>query len=207
MKVFELTSEGKLTKQLAHEIGDELSISERIRSKTYGLGHLMYKSGNSVLDEFYERHNNTIKTHFDWTKKGAVIRVRTLNKLYAIGLEEWGFKNITITKHQDYIYAFPFMPFWILLRLGVRMEIAKWFRLRGDKIDRGRCELTIEHNDNVMNFELAGDLWINLVNTFARDKVKTKLTVDDRRTWVTDNGFKVNDGNADSRRYQKFIKH
>ncbi len=190
MRVFELPFDGKLTKQLVDEVGDELTISERISSKTYGLGHLRYKGGNAVLDDFYSRHNNTIKTHFDWTKKGAVIRVRTMKNIYAIGLDKAGFKNIKLTKLPDYIYATPLMPFWILLRLGVRLEIAKWFRVRGDKFYRGLCELTIEHNEVVMTYELAGDLWADCISTFKKEKTQAKLTINDKRTWTTDNGFR-----------------
>ncbi|MBL7849836.1 MAG: hypothetical protein JNN04_02960, partial [Cyclobacteriaceae bacterium] len=138
MRVFELNADGQLTRDIIDEVGDEYSISERIKNRIFGVGHLRYASGNSILDEFYDRHNQTIKTHFDWTKKGAVVRVRTMANLYAIGLPDKGFRKIKLTKNPDYIYASPFMPFWILLKLGTPIRIAKWFRIRGDKFDEGK---------------------------------------------------------------------
>jgi hypothetical protein len=196
MRVFELKSDGQLTKDLIDEVGGEYSISERLKNKMFGVGQLRYNSGNAILDEFYDRHNQTIKTHFDWTKKGAIIRIRTLTNMYAIGLADNEFKKIKLTKNPDYIYAMPFFPFWILLRLGTSIKIAKWFRLRGDKYSKGKCEVTIEHNDNVMTFELTGDLWADCLATFKIERIKDKLIIEDKRTWVTDNGFRVNSGTA-----------
>jgi hypothetical protein len=111
MKVYELKSAGQLTRDLVNEVGDEYSISERLKNKIFGVGQLRYTSGNPILDEFYDRHNQTIKTHFDWTKKGAVIRIRTMANIYAIGLNDKGFKKVKLIKSPDYIYAIPFLPF------------------------------------------------------------------------------------------------
>jgi hypothetical protein len=196
MRVFELKSDGQLTRDIIGEIGDEYSVSERLKSKIFGVGQLRYNSGNSILDEFYNRHNQTIKTHFDWTKKGAVIRIRTMTNIYAIGLNDSGLKRIKLIKNPDHIYATPFFPFWTLLKLGTPIRIAKWFRIRGDKFDKGKCEITIEHNGNVMTFELTGDLWADCVTTFRIERINDKLVIEDKRTWVTDNGFRVNSGKA-----------
>jgi hypothetical protein len=125
MRVFELTSDGQLTKHITDEVGEEYSIFERLKNNFFGIGQLRYTSGNSILDEFYDRHNHTIKTHFDWTKKGAVLRIRTMANIYAIGLNDKGFREIRLTKNPDNIYAVPFMPFWILLKLGTPISIAK----------------------------------------------------------------------------------
>ena len=200
MKVYELKSDGQLTRDLVNEVGDEYSISDRLKNKIFGVGQLRYASGNPILDEFYDRHNQTIKTHFDWTKKGAVIRIRTMANLYAIGLNDKGFGKIRLIKNPDYIYAMPLFPFWILLKLGTSIRIAKWFRIRGDKFDKGKCEVKFEHNDNVMIFELPGDLWNDCLTTIAIERVKNKLTIEDKRTWVTDNGVKINSGTTNDTR-------
>ena len=202
MRIFELKSDGQLTRDLVDEVGDEYSISERRKDKMFGVGQLRYNSGNSILDEFYDRHNQTIKTHFDWTKKGAVIRIRTMSNIYAIGLEDKGFKKILLTKNPDYIYAMPFFPFWILLKIGTPIKLAKWFRLRGDKIYRGKCEVRIEHNGNVMTFDLTGDLWADCLKTFIIERIKDRLIIEDKRTWLTDNGFRVNSGTATTKVYK-----
>ena len=194
MRIFELKSDGQLTRDVIDEVGNEYTISERLKNKFFGIGQLRYTSGNSILDDFYDRHNHTIKTHFDWTKTGAVIRIRTMANLYAIGLNNTGFKKIKLTKNPDYIYAVPFMPFWILLKLGTPFKIAKWFRIRPDRFDKGKCEIAIEHGDSVMKFELTGELWSDCLTTFKIERVEVILTIEDKRTWVTDNGVKINSG-------------
>jgi hypothetical protein len=191
MKVFELESDGELTRAIIKEIGDEFNLRERLGSKTFGLGQLKYKSGNLVLDEFYERHNNTIKTHFDWTTDGAAIRLRTMSKLYAIGLSDDEIKLVTLTKRPDYIYATPLFPFWILLKLRVPLKIAKWFRIRGDKWIEGPCILNIKLEDTKLDYELSGDMWDDCLRTFGVERVKERITVVDERTWITDNGIRV----------------
>lgn len=196
MNQFELKLDAKLTRDLLSVVGAEYSFLERLKNKHFGIGHLRYISGNSTLDEFYDRHNHTIKTHFDWTKKGAVIRLRTISKIYAIGLGENGFNKIKLTKNPDYILAMPFLPFWTLLRLGVPIEIAKWFRFRGDKFIEGKCEIEIDHNDVTMNFELSGDLWADCLTTFRIQRIREKIFIEDRRTWLTENGFRVNSGSS-----------
>ncbi len=196
MKVYELKSDGQLTRDLVNEVGDEYSISERLKNKIFGVGQLRYTSGNPILDEFYVRHNQTIKTHFDWTKKGAVIRIRTMANLYAIGLDDKGFGKIRLIKNPDYIYAMPLFPFWILLKLGTPIRTAKWFKIKCDKYIKGKCEIVIEHNDSIIRFELTGDMWTDCLTTLAIERTKDKLTIEDKRTWVTDNGFKVNGGTA-----------
>ncbi len=107
MNQFELKLDAKLTRDMLSVVGAEYSFSERLKNKHFGIGHLRYISGNSTLDEFYNRHNHTIKTHFDWTKKGAVIRLRTISKIYAIGLGENGFNKIKLTKNPDKSATWP----------------------------------------------------------------------------------------------------
>jgi hypothetical protein len=205
MRVFELKSDGQLTREIIGEVGDEYSVSERLKNKIFGVGQLRYTSGNLILDEFYDRHNQTIRTHFDWTKKGAVIRIRTMTNIYAIGLNDNGLKRIKLIKSPDHIYAMPFFPFWTLLKLGTPIRIAKWFRMRGDKFDKGKCEITIEHDDNAMTYELTGDLWTDCVTTFQIERIKDKLIIEDNRTWVTDNGFRVNSGTATNNMYALWL--
>jgi hypothetical protein len=191
MKVFELQFDGELTSGLRKEIGDEFTVKDRLGSKTFGLGQLKYKSGDSMLDEFYGRHSNTIKTHFDWTTKGAVIRLRTLSKLYAIGLSDIEIELVTLTKRPDYIYAAPLFPFWILLKLKVPFRIAKWFRIKGDKWIEGPCILIIKLENTKMDYELSGDMWGDCLQTFGVERVKERVIVVDERTWTTDNGIRL----------------
>ncbi|MBI3220168.1 MAG: hypothetical protein HYZ44_11705 [Bacteroidetes bacterium] len=183
MKIAKLTAEGELTQEMIREFGDEFTIQERMAKKIYGLGHLRLKEGNASLMEFYQQENNTIKTHFDWTKKGAIIRMRTMKKLYAFGLRDDQIELITLTKYPDFIYAIPLLPFWILLKLKVRLSIAKWFRSRGDKLIYGPAIIQLSLFDHpTLTFQLEGSLWKDCVSTFGMDRVKEKLTVVDKRS-------------------------
>ena len=199
MKIFKINSDGNLTKNITKEVGNEFKIKDRIKYKFYGIGHLTYKSSSeTILEELCEKYNNLIKYHFDWTENGAVIRIRTSDNNFAIGIKEVELSKISLTKQPDYIFAFPFLPFWILLKLGVPFYLAKIFRCRYDLFYYGKCEILISLNNDAenINFELNGDLWNDCLKTFRNQKTKEQLLIDDRRTWVTKNGIKINVGTA-----------
>jgi hypothetical protein len=182
MKIFELTFDGELPRNMINEFGESLTIKERIQNKSYGLGHLRLKEGNESLTTFYEQENNTIKTHFDWTKKGAVIRMRTMQKVFAIGLKDDRIQNIGLTKTEDYIYAIPLTPFWILMKLGVKPSVAKWFALRSEKFRFGPAYIDIRLTDNEkLLYEVPGDLWPDCLSTFGTKKIKDRVRVVDKR--------------------------
>lgn len=194
MKLIELESDAQLTRSLVEEIGQEYSLSERLKYKIFGLGHLRYTQGNPVLVDFHDQHHHNVKTHFDWTKKGAVIRFRTITKCYAIGIVAASVEKIDLVKNPDMIYAVPLLPFWTLLKLGVPIGVAKWFRTRADRFTPGKCELTIHLSNTIIGFELSGYLWKDCLTTFNAKKVNGKLRINDKRNWLTENGFKVNSG-------------
>jgi hypothetical protein len=148
MRVFELDIDGRLTREMIREFGDTLTVKERIKIRSYGLGHLRLKDGNKLLSTLYDQENNSIKTHFDWTSKGAVIRMRTMKKIYAVGLKDEQIKNVELTKTKDYIYAIPLTPFWTLMKLGVRPSIAKWFAIRPEKFRFGPIFIDLNLTDN-----------------------------------------------------------
>jgi hypothetical protein len=182
MKVFELDSDAELTKDMIREFGAPLTIRERIKLKSYGLGNLRLRPGNELLTALYEHENNTIKTHFDWTTKGAVIRMRTMRKPYAIGFKDEQLESVVLTKIEDYIRAIPLSPFWIMLKLGVRPPIASLFKLRTERFVRGPAliDITLTDNNN-LSFEVAGDLWVDCLSTFGVNKIKGRVRIDDQR--------------------------
>jgi hypothetical protein len=184
MKVFELTFDGEMTRDAIREFGDMLTVKERIKTKSYGLGHLRFKDGTKLLTTLYEQENNTIKTHFDWTAKGAIIRMRTMRKIYAVGLKDEQIQNIGLTKKEDYIYAIPLTPFWTLMKFGVRPSVAKWFAIRPEKFRFGPIYIEINLTDKEkLMYELPGDLWADSLSTFGTNKIRDKVKiVDERRT-------------------------
>lgn len=189
MRIFELEVEGRLTREMIREFGDTLTMNERIKLGSYGLGHLRLKDGSALLLTLYEQENHTIKTHFDWTAKGAVIRMRTFKKIYAIGIKDEQIKNVGLTKTEDYIYAIPFTPFWFLMKWGVRPSIAKWFAIRPEKFQFGPVFIDLNlHDYSQLKYEVPGDLWSDSLSTFGRDKIRDRISVVDRRTAVDDMG-------------------
>jgi hypothetical protein len=188
MKVFELPTDGKLTREMVRDYGDAFTIQERLENKNYGLGHLRLKNAHKSILKLYEQENNTIKTHFEWTKNGAVIRMRTITKLYAIGITDNQIAFVTLTKAPDYVYAIPLLPFWILLKLGVKLSIAKWFKLRGDTLIYGPCLIQLSLTDSQMlTYQLDGSLWNDCLSTFKIDKIKERLKIVDERSTTTNN--------------------
>ncbi len=168
---------------MIREYGEAFTIQERLAIKNFGLGHLRLIDGHKSILKLYEQENSTIKTHFEWTKKGAVIRMRTMKKLFAIGLKDEQIESATLTKVSDYIYAVPFFPFWILLMLGVRLSIAKWFRLRGDKITVGPGQIHLSLTDNkILTYQQDGNLWKDCLSTFKIEKIKDRIKIVDERS-------------------------
>jgi hypothetical protein len=190
MKVFELTVDGKLTRELIREVGDTMTVKERIKAKSYGLGHLKFKDGNSILARLYERENNTIKTHFDWTANGAVIRMRTMKRIYAVGLKDEQIGNIELTKTKDYVFAIPLTPFWTLMKLGVNPSIARWFAIRPERFSYGPAYIDISlTDDKKLIYEIQGDMWSDCLSTFGTKRIAEKVKVVDRRRTATNNVY------------------
>jgi hypothetical protein len=182
MNLFELSTDGELTRDMIREYGEVLTFKERILDKNYGLAHLKLQQGPKEMMAFYEQENNTIRTHFDWVKKGAIIRMRTMRNIYAIGLRDDQIENIIITKKPDYIYAMPLFPFWILLKLGTPISIAKWFMIDNDKFNTGPAYIEINLTDNQkLIYELEGGLWAGCLATFGIKRIKQKVNVIDER--------------------------
>ena len=185
MKIFELTADGQLTRDMIREYGEPFTVQERLTNKNFGLGHLKLKNGHESILKFYEQENNTIRTHFEWTKKGAVIRMRTLKKLFAIGLKDEQIEFITLIKAPDYIYATPLQPFWILLKLGVRISVAKWFRLGRDKIIYGPALIQLSLTDKQMlTYQVEGSLWNDCLSTFNLERIKGLLKIEEHRSTI-----------------------
>ena len=107
MKLFELPFDGQLTREMVRDYGEPLGIEERLNTRNYGLGRLILREGNSALLKFYSDENNSVRTHLDWTKNGAVIGMRTLRKQYALGLTDQEIERIVITKTTDYVNPIP----------------------------------------------------------------------------------------------------
>lgn len=186
MKVLELTFDGKLSREDIRKYGDVLTASERIKHKSYGLGHLRLKEGNKILTALYDQENNTIKTHFDWTTNGAIIRMRTMKGIYAIGVSDEQIQHILLTKEDDDIYAIPFSPFWALMKLGVRPSMARWFAIRPESFRYGpiSIELILTDGEKLV-YEATGDLWSDCLSTFGITRIVERIKVVDKRRTVT----------------------
>jgi hypothetical protein len=191
MKLLELNIDGSLTRDAIRYVGEEFKINERINFKTFGLGHLRMKVCPSGIANQIET-DRIQKIHFDWTKNGAAFRIRTSDKLYGLLLAIDDIIKLSLIKNPDYVYAFPFFPFWILLKLNVPFRIAKWFMLgrRWDRFIPGVCLIALEIQDNdPLILELEGYLWYDCISTFRNNRINEKLEIRDLRTWVTDNGI------------------
>jgi len=192
MRVFELTFDGELTRDVIREVGSPLTVKDRIKAKSYGLGHLRLQEGNKLLTSLYEQENNTIKTHFDWTANGAVIRMRTMQKMYAVGLKDEKIHSIVLTKTEDYIKAIPFSPFWTLMKLGVKPATAKWFAMRPERFHFGPIHIDISLADNEkLIYEVPGDLWSDCLSTFGTKRIKERVKLVDKRRTATNKSYKT----------------
>ncbi len=191
MKVVELNIDGTLTRESIQIIGNEYNTNERLALKIYGLGHLRF---NSIPECVASRVNSgrIQKLHFDWTSRGAVLRIRSLDKLLGLLIADDEVLKITIIKKPDHVYAFPFFPFWILLKLKVPFRIARWFMInRGfDELRKGNCVIAISViGSKPLILETEAWFWPACVSTFIHSKANGKSEIKDLRTWVTKNGI------------------
>ena len=187
MNLTELPPDGALTREMIRETGEEYSIKERLTARIHGLGRLKLKKGPPALMKLYEDENNTIRTHFDWTKNGSVIRMRLLRKQLALTLADEEIESITLTKKPDNVNPIPFGPFWVLHKLGTPVSIARRFKIRWHEYTFGPVfvELAIKDQPTLV-FEMEGEKWSDCLVTFRMPKVLSKLTiVDERKIRVT----------------------
>ncbi len=177
MLVNELSVNGELTRALENEVGKEFTFRERLRYRAYGIGHLRLRGSHPNLPPLPS--HNQYKIHFDWTPEGAVVRIRTGQKLFGIGIRLEEIVRITVIKKPNFVSMVPFFPMWILRKLGVPFEIARWFKSWGDKIEYGSIRIEIElENQSPLIFELKGDLWRSCVTTFQWHKVRDRLFIE-----------------------------
>lgn len=182
MKLSELPDDGELTREMIRDYGEALTFKEKLAQKNYGLGRLSLRDGHPALVKFYLEENNSIRTHFEWTKKGAVIRMRSLRKQYALGLTDDEIERITITKRADYVNPIPLMPFWILLKLGVATTIARRFKIRYSEFRHGPIIIDFALNDQPkLVYETRGEAWSHCLSTFGIEKTQGKVTIVDHR--------------------------
>lgn len=180
MRLYELKDDGELTREIIREYGEPLNLKERIEGKVFGIGHLKMIEGNTPTFSFLDQNSIIQKIHLDWTKLGAIIRLRTSKKLYALGLTDEQIELIKLRKMPNELNAIPLKPFWLLLKLGVPVNIAKWFRLQGDVFNEGhiRIDLSLTENSKLV-FEMKGDLWADCLSTFRIEKNLSKLIIED----------------------------
>ncbi len=177
MIVNELSASGELTSDLEEEVGKEFTFRERLRHGAYGIGQLRLAA--SQLSMLPLSPNDQCKIHFNWTYDGAVIRIRTGQKLYGLGIRLEEITKITLTKSPNVVSLIPYFPMWILRKAGVPLALARWFRLPGDDIHYGLIKLRIElRNQLPLIFELKGDLWRNCLSTFKWHKVMDRLFIE-----------------------------
>ncbi len=177
MIVNELSVNGELTRDLKREVGKEFTFRERLRYQAYGLGHLRLVVNHPSIPPLPS--HGQYKIHFTWTTEGAVVRMRTSQKLVGIGIRMEEITKISVKKEPNFVSMVPFFPMWILRKVGVPFEVARWFKSRVDTIEYGAISIQIELEDQApLIFELQGDLWSSCVTTFKWHKVHDRLFIE-----------------------------
>lgn len=102
-------------------------IGEEVRSGVVGSTTYFIKSFES--DETLEWLENS-KGIFQIFKKGLLLRVFKSNKTISIPIPFTEINKLELCKGNETIRPIFLSPFWILLNLGVRTEIARYFRIK-----------------------------------------------------------------------------
>lgn len=109
--------------QISKVLGKEIRHGVR-GSTTYFVTFFRYNTENIDLDWLAGA-----KGIFQLFEKGILLRLFKSNKANAIPIPHQQFIRIEVEKGREIIEPALLSPFWILLKLGVRTEIARYFKL------------------------------------------------------------------------------
>lgn len=108
-------------------IGKKISSGLR-KQQAIGSSSFLLKSFVNKTDQFDTLITNS-KCNFEKRPKGILLYANYSNKLNLIPIPESELIKIELIKGEELIRPFPFSPMWILLKLGVSIFYAKYFRL------------------------------------------------------------------------------
>ena len=125
------------------------------------------------------------KCNFERRSKGILLRANYSNKLTAIPIPNENITQITLKRGKEEFSPFFLSPMWILLKLGVSIVYARYFRLRLSQYSIDQMELNLKTTEYEMDFIANGYLFERQLSFFENlnygDKLKVEISSSTQR--------------------------
>ncbi len=117
------------------------------------------------------------KCNFEKRSKGILLRANYSNKLTVIPIPKESILKITLKRGKENIAPIFLFPMWFLLKLGIPIIYARYFRLRLHEYSIHQMKLHIKTTDYEMDFITNGYLFEQQVSFFESLNCKNKLMI------------------------------
>ena len=129
-------------------------------------------NGSYFLKSFINKTDNSeiikidSKCNFEKYSYGLLLRLNFSNKLSAIPIPKNEIKKIELIRGEEKISPFPLSPMWILLRFGVSILTARYFKIYISEYSIENMKLIIDTEIYKMEFIANGFLYENQLEYF-----------------------------------------
>lgn len=138
-------------------------IGEEIKSGVTGSTTYFIKFFESTETIEWIEHSKGI---FQIFQKGLLLRIFKSNRSISIPIPFTQLKKFELCKGQETVKPIFLSPFWILLSFGVRVEIARYFKIKAREYSITPTILKIETQTFQLGLETNGYLFENQKNLF-----------------------------------------
>ena len=118
------------------------------------------------------------KCNFEKRTGGILLRSNYSNTLAAIPIPKESIIRITLKRGKENIKPFFLSPMWILLKLGVSIVYARYFKLMFHEYSIGQMKLKVETTKYEMDFIANGYLFERQLSFFESLGYDDKLNVE-----------------------------
>lgn len=116
-----------LERNVQKTLGSSMDIGLK---KLKGIGSASYfLKGLVGFDSKIFNQIENARCNFQVYQKGLLLRLNSSNQLFAIPILFEELKDFRLVKGDEKVSPFPLSPFWILLKFGVKLSIAKHFSI------------------------------------------------------------------------------
>ncbi|WP_421750278.1 hypothetical protein [Croceimicrobium sp.] len=141
-----------------------------------GTASLFLKEYNST-SRFLEGLTIGSKCNFELRPKGLLLHVSLQNQYQQIPIPFSEIKKLEIEKGAESIKPIPMFPMWILLKLGLSIRYARYFRLKAWEYTISELKLRLITELYDMSFQSNGYNYIALAQYFKWSNLNPDLIV------------------------------
>ncbi len=171
---------GRLKENVNSLLGNSLTLKHQLingfsGSTLFGLIETDLDSSKIEVTDYNTRCNLEKKT------QGILIRINYRQTILNCAIGYNSIKKITINNNEEVNSPFFFSPMWILLRMGVHIRYARYFRIYLDDYYVNRMELTILTDNGSIKLDSSGYNYYSIVQFFNQSKLISKIEIISKR--------------------------